>query len=497
MILGQLCAETMKLEAITRLIQPLTVQGQQDLEIKGLAYDSRRVRPGYLFAALDGALEQGRSYIDDAVKRGAIAVLSGDNTWNRAGVTHIRVADARQALAEIACAYHDHPSSRLDLIGVTGTNGKTTVAFMARDILRAAGRAPGLIGTVQYEMGERCIPAIRTTPEAPDIQEMLAAMLQAGCRSAVMEVSSHGLAQKRAWGTDFNVGVFTNLTQDHLDYHGSMEAYFQAKTQLFQSLGQADKSASAVLNLDDAWGQRLANTNGFSARIVTYGLHPNAMVRAEDVDINPFGCSFRAVTPWGQPLVRIRLPGRFNVSNALAAIAACGALDVPPTTAAEALAAMRPVPGRLEPVPNPRGVHVFVDYAHTPDALWQVLTTLRELGPRRLICVFGCGGQRDRAKRPLMGEVVTHGADLAVVTTDNPRSEDPQAIIDDILAGSGVAVRAVVELDRERAITLALKEARPGDIVVIAGKGHETYQEWAHTVTPFDDRAVAAKVLGG
>jgi len=495
MILGQLCAETLKLEYISRIIQPLTIQGPQNLDIRGLAYDSRHVQPGFLFVALRGLHQNGTQYVDEAIRRGAVAVVTEGNGWTRRDIAHIRVEDARRAMAEIACAFYNHPARHLQLIGITGTNGKSTTSFMCRDMLKADGRTPGLLGTIRYEIGERQIPASRTTPEAPDIQRMLDQMVRAGCRSAVMEVSSHGLDQKRTWGMDLDVGVFTNLTQDHLDYHKTMEAYFAAKTLLFRALGQAEKQAAACINLDDPWGQQLAYTGGLTAQVLGFGTHPSAVVRADEVVVNGEGCAFGLTTPWGTAPARLSLLGRHNVSNALAAIAACGALGVPLQTMLGVLAAMPAVPGRLEPVPNRRGLTVFVDYAHTDDALSNVLHTLRELTRGRLIAVFGCGGNRDKTKRPKMGAVVARLADYAIITSDNPRNEDPAEIIAQVVAGFGTTPNFETEVDREKAIAKALALARPGDVVLIAGKGHENYQEFVNTIVPFDDREVTARLL--
>ncbi|HOW98458.1 MAG TPA: UDP-N-acetylmuramoyl-L-alanyl-D-glutamate--2,6-diaminopimelate ligase [Kiritimatiellia bacterium] len=495
MILGQLCVETMRLEYLTRVIQPVTLRGATDCEIEGLAYDSRQVRPGFLFVALPGQRRDGRDFVAEAIDRGAVAVMSEKNELPRRAVTCIRVEDARRAMAEVACALYGEPSRDLFMVGVTGTNGKSTVSFMVRDLLRAAGLAPGLIGTIRYEIGERSIPASRTTPEAPDLQAMLDRMRRAGCRSAVMEVSSHGLDQKRVWGTDFDVGIFTNLTQDHLDYHRTMDRYYAAKSLLFRGLGQMEKSARAVLNMDDPWGLQLANTGGFNAELLTFGMHPGAMVRAENVELSDAGSTFDVATPWGGARVSLRLLGRFNVSNALAALAAGGAAGVPPAQMAEVLGAMRAVPGRLEPIPAARPFRVYVDYAHTPDALTNVLRTLREFTAGRVIVVFGCGGDRDRAKRPMMGAAAASLADYSVVTSDNPRSELPADIIAEIVPGFGEASNFEIEENREKAVFKALRMARAGDTVLIAGKGHETTQEIGNTISPFDDREVARRLL--
>lgn len=495
MLIGQLCDEAMRIETILQVVQPMTVKGPRQADILGIACDSRQVKPGWLFVALRGTKEDGARYVEDAIRRGAVAVVSEHNDWTRRDITHIRVEDARRAVAEIACAFYDNPSADLETYGVTGTNGKTTVTFMIRDILRAASRKPGLIGTVQYEMGERCIPANRTTPEAPDLQAMLAQMVSAGCSAAVMEVSSHALDQKRVWGIDFDVGVFTNLTRDHLDYHGTMESYYGAKALLFRGLGQMEKQAVAVINLDDAWGQQLANTGGGWSSLITYGMHPGAAVRATHVELGPQGSTFTIESPWGGVEVRLGLMGRYNVSNALAAFAACASRGLRPEFIAAALAAFESAPGRLEPIPTGRGFQVYVDYAHTDDALENVLTTLREVSPRRLIAVFGCGGDRDRDKRPAMGRVAGLLADVTILTSDNPRSEDPAAILHDIEEGMPEGARFESILDRETAIGRALEIAGPGDVVLLAGKGHENYQEFARTVIPFDDREVARRLL--
>ena len=495
MILGKLCLETMRLESITKLIQPLTVRGPLTFDIEGIAYDSRLVKKNYLFVALRGHRDDGTKFVDEAIRRGAVAVVSEQDQWPRRDIAHIHVSDARLALAEIACAFYDRPSERIELIGVTGTNGKTTVSFMCRSILRAAGRHPGMIGTVRYEVGNRVIPASRTTPEAPDIQFMLDQMVRSGCRSAIMEVSSHALEQKRVWGTDFDVAIFTNLTRDHLDYHETMENYFAAKTQLFRGLGGITKKAAAVINIDDPWGMQLANTNGLHAGLFTYGTHPGANARAEDIELSSTGTRFTFQSPWGAMDVHLRQLGRYNIYNALAAMTACGVLGIKPELMAAALHDMEPVPGRLEQISNTRGLLVFVDYAHTDDALQNVLTTLQDIKKRRLIVVFGCGGDRDKMKRPLMGAVAVREADHVILTSDNPRTEDPQQIIREIAAGVNGAKNFEVESDREKAIAKAIEMAKPGDIVLIAGKGHENVQELGKTVVPFDDRDVARRHL--
>lgn len=484
----------MQLEAIIKRIKPLSVRGPIACRIEGVAYNSRNVRPGFLFVAVAGQRTDGREFAMDAVARGAVAVVSEGPCTLSAAVTSIIVKDARVALAEIACAFYEDPSARLFLVGISGTNGKTTTSYFCRDILAAAGHRVGLIGTISYEIGERRIPALRTTPEAPDIQAMLDQMIRARCSAAVMEVSSHGLDQKRVWGMDFDVAVFTNLSRDHLDYHGSMERYFAAKAELFQGLGRSAKRARAVINADDPWGARLLSGER-QVETITYGLRHEAQVRAKDIKLGAKGSSFELITPWGVAQARLALAGSFNVYNALAAVATCGGADTPLSVIVGALESLRSVPGRLERVPLAADFQVYVDYAHTPDALAKVLETLRALTQGKLIVVFGCGGHRDREKRPLMGAIAAEAADLVILTSDNPRDEAPEAIIADIEKGIPAGVTYEKDANREQAIAMALKLARSGDTVLIAGKGHETYQEFADTVVPFDDREAVKRLF--
>ena len=466
--------------------------GSAATEIAGLAYDSRAVRPGFLFCALPGEKTDGGLYAEEAVRRGAVAVLHQNGLRPPRGVADVVASDARAAMADLAAEFYGRPSAALPIVGVTGTNGKTTTTYMIREILRAAGRDCGLIGTIQYEYGGRLIAAARTTPEAPDLQRMFAEALAAGCRAVAMEVSSQGLAAGRLRGTRFAAAVFTNLSVDHLDFHQTMEAYFDAKKRLFDEL---PPDAPAIVNVDDPYGRRLAADPRLAGRLVTYGVGSEAVVRAADIRLSETSSAFRAIGPWGETPVELAFAGRFNVMNALAALAVGGALGVPPATMAAALGRMGPVPGRLERIPDPAGRHVFVDYAHTEDALRSVLQTLRETASGRLICLFGCGGNRDRSKRPRMGAAASEFADFAVLTSDNPRHEDPQSILADVLAGMDRGKPHLVEPDRAAAIRAALREAGPGDVVLIAGKGHEPYQEVAGRMLPFDDREIARELL--
>jgi UDP-N-acetylmuramoyl-L-alanyl-D-glutamate--2,6-diaminopimelate ligase len=485
----------MKLEKLLKAVPECQGKSVRDQNVTGVHCDSRQVRAGGLFVAIRGTASDGLSFVDDAVGRGAVFVVAERAVRVPKTVGSGIVPDARAALARLATAFHGQPSRDLTLVGITGTNGKTTTAYMMRSILRAAGRLPGLISTVEYEMGARTIPAARTTPEAPLIQSLLAQMLTSGCRSAVMEVSSHALDQKRTLGIDFDVGVFTNLTRDHLDYHGDMARYFKAKSLLFQALSAGTKPGTAVINRDDPWGERLLSAPYLPARVVTYGEHPGADVRAESVVLSGSGTAFTIAMPSGRFDVRMRLLGRFNVSNALAAVATSFALGLDIAEACGVIAHQSDVPGRLQAVETGRGFHVFVDYAHTDDALKNVLETLREITPRKLVVVFGCGGNRDRTKRPAMGRIATELADFAILTSDNPRQEEPAAIIEEIAQGVAAGGHYRVVEDRRDAIVEAVAMAEPGDTVLIAGKGHETFQEFANKTVPFDDRSVVRSCL--
>lgn len=490
---------TMKIDAILRaLTGVVAIKGSLNIEIAGIAYDSRHVRSGYLFAAMSGSYADGWAYIAEAVERGAAAILATHPACHWHELTCIHVRDVRQALAEAAAAFHRFPAARMRVLGITGTNGKTTSAFLLRRILADANWAPGLIGTVQYEVGERVIPAHRTTPESADIQALFDQMLQAGCRSVVMEVSSHALDQGRVRGIAFDAALFTNLTRDHLNYHASMEAYFEAKCHLFTELGRSARQAVAVVNLDDPYGARLAALP-LAAPVVTYGIaSAAAQVRALDVVLEPNGSQCTIATANGRFSLALRLLGRFNVHNALGAFATATALGIAPEIVLRALGALDAVPGRMEPIPNRCGLHIFVDYAHTDDALTKALTTLNELRvghTGRMLVVFGCGGNRDTVKRGLMGAVARQLADHVVLTSDNPRKEDPLCILAAIRAGYGEGGSCETEPDRAIAIRRALALARAGDFVLIAGKGHETTQEFANTIVPFDDREEARRAL--
>jgi UDP-N-acetylmuramoyl-L-alanyl-D-glutamate--2,6-diaminopimelate ligase len=472
----------------------IEVAGDAGVEISGLAYDSRRAGPGWAFFAIPGLTADGHEFAPLAVQAGATAVVVERRLDLEPYVVQAVVGDARAAMAHAAVRFYEDPTYELRVAGVTGTNGKTTTAFLIRHILERTGVQTGLLGTVKRVVGGVEEPVERTTPEAIDLQATFRRMADAGDRACAMEVSSHALALHRADGVRFAVGAFTNLTQDHLDFHGDMESYFLAKRGLFAS-GNAER---AVINIDDSYGDRLAAE--FEATTFSAAGDERGDLRAAELRFDASGSRFRCIGPEGEAEVALPLPGRFNVENALCAIAVAGELGVSLADAAAALADADRVPGRFEPVDEGQPFAVLVDYAHTPDSLENVLLSARQVTPpeARLICVFGCGGDRDREKRPLMGEIAARLADLAVVTSDNPRSEDPEAIIDEIRAGIAAGHRAevAVEPDRRAAIAIALGAARPGDSVVIAGKGHEQGQEFEHgRKIPFDDREVAGEEL--
>ena len=485
----------MNLETILQSVPTLQVAGPLNREITSICYDSRRAQPGSLFVALKGEKVDGSIFISQAVEKGAVAVLSETiETLSRATV--VVVKNTRPALADVAANFYQHPSKAMKIAGVTGTNGKTTTVFLLKHICDRAMLRCGVIGTVRYEIGDRILPATRTTPESLDVQDLLWQMRSAGCKAAAMEVSSHALDQDRVRNVEFDAAIFTNLTQDHLDYHQSMEAYAEAKARLFSGLLAQKKKSTAIFNVDDRIGAQFWTRFGREMPVIGFGCGMKADFRASNIRTDLNGTSYQLDAHERSYLVRLPLIGQFNVYNSLAAIAGARALGVDVRASVLALADCPPVPGRLEAVPGQRQFRVFVDYAHTDDALQNVLKTCRELNPARLIVVFGCGGSRDRGKRPKMGAVVDQYADWAIVTSDNPRKEEPSAIIDDIKPGLARGNYEAI-LDRKEAIFKAVAMAEPRDIVLIAGKGHEKTQEFADHTIPFDDVAVATWALEG
>ncbi len=468
----------MRLSRLLGDVEVRAVRGDPEgAEIVAIGHDSGSVVPGTLFCCVRGAKADGHTFAPQAVEAGAVALLV--DRFLELDVPQVAVDDVRAAMAPIAAALFGHPSRRMAVVGVTGTNGKTTTTHFVRAVLEADGRRAAVIGTLSGG-ASRAGPG--TTPAAPELQAHLAELAGEGFTAVAMEVSSHALVQHRVDAVRFAAAVFTNLSQDHLDFHGTEEEYFAAKASLFDP----ERAAVGVINADDRWGRRLLESVQLPTR-------PFSLAEAVDLRVDRSGSSFR----WEGEPVRLRLAGTVNVANALAAAATARELGVGAPAVAEGLSNLAAVPGRNEPVERGQPFSVLVDYAHTPDALEQTLSGARQMAAGgRVLVVFGCGGERDRTKRPLMGEVATRLADLAVLTSDNPRSEDPAAIIDEVLSGVRRTEVLTVEPDRRAAITLALDAARPGDIVVLAGKGHETTQVVGDRVLPFDDRAVAAEILG-
>ncbi|MES2697880.1 MAG: UDP-N-acetylmuramoyl-L-alanyl-D-glutamate--2,6-diaminopimelate ligase [Verrucomicrobiota bacterium] len=475
----------------------LAVKGTLDRPISGLSIDSRRVAPGMLFFALPGQRADGASFIDEAVSRGAVAIVTQKMPAVAPGkVTFIHVADARAALADVAQRFYKFPDRDMNVIGVTGTNGKTTVTYLLKHLLNGDQRV-GLLGTISYDLGARTVPSFRTTPEALDIYGMMAQMRDAGCRQAVMEVSSHGIDQQRVRGIRFGAAVFTNLTRDHLDYHKTLATYFDVKTRLFTG-GTGQPPKVSAINLDDAYGQQLADKLAAevpATKVVTYGENPAAQVRAENVQLHFSHTTFALVWPGGTMAIEAPLVGRYNVSNLLAAVAAAWGLGRDPVVFMARIRSFKGVPGRMERIDEGQAFNVLVDYAHTDDALRNALGMLRPITPGRLLVVFGCGGNRDRSKRPLMTKAVQEFADFAFATSDNPRTEAIGQIFDDMRGGVIAPEKITWIEDRRRAINVALDVAKPGDCILIAGKGHESCQEFADTVFPFDDRQVSRELL--
>ena len=461
------------------------LQGNPDVTCETVAYDSRQITPGAVFIAIRGTRVDGHQFLETADAAGAVLAIVEEVGNLPTSIGAALVPDARMALAKLAARFYGYPARKLRLIGITGTNGKTSVAYLLRHLLSAAGRSCGLIGTIEYDLGDRVVPAARTTPEALELHQSFAAMRRSACDLCVMEISSHALAQQRVAGLEFAATAFTNLTQDHLDYHGDMESYFATKRQLFTM--SADDAVQCV-NGDDLFGRRLANEFGLQTvgeKNATYPVTVRELRQASTV----FAMNGKEYT---MPLI-----GRHNVANASLALALAQGMGVGATACAQALAQAPAVPGRLEPVDCGQPFAVYVDYAHTDDALRQVLRTLREITPGKLHVVFGCGGNRDSGKRAKMGAVAAELADFVCLTTDNPRRESPETIISQIAEGCATVRDGgwQEELDRERAIDETLRTARAGDTVLIAGKGHETYQEINDTIQHFDDRETARAIL--
>jgi len=482
----------------------VAVHGSLDVPVERVITDSREVRAGDVFVCLPGYRSEGgetradrHDFIPAALAAGATALVVDREIVAPPAVTVARVADAWTAVAEMAAALHGHPSRRLKVVGVTGTSGKTSTTYFIDAVLSAAGEQVARLGTIDYRFGARTVAAAQTTPEAPLLQALLREAVDAGCTAAVMEVSSHALALRRVAAVEFDVAVFTNLSHDHLNFHPDMRHYRHAKGLLFEGLSRGSKRGTAVVNVDDAESAYFVGVN--HGALITYGVTGPADVRARDVQMSLSGVRFTADTPRGSVEVRLRHLGSYSVYNALAALAVGAGLGLELDVIARGLAAAPPVPGRFELVDAGQDFVVAVDYAHKPDALARLIESARGLRPRRLITVVGCGGDRDRSKRPVMGRIAAEGSDLTVITSDNPRSEDPAAIVAEIVAGARAVDpsgdRLAVEVDRAAAIALAIDRAGAGDVVLIAGKGHEPYQLIAGVRHDFDDRLVARAAL--
>ena len=490
----------MLFQELLESVEVHAADGPQNTVLTGITYDSRKVEPGFLFVAVQGYKHDGAEYILQAVEKGAVAVVAQKAVAVPPNVAWALVADSRQALALMSASFYGHPSTKMRMVGVTGTNGKTTTSNLIASVLDEAGRKTGLVGTIHNRIGARKLAVSHTTPESTELQELLREMAAEKVSDCVMEVSSHALALHRVDGCEFDTAVFTNLTQDHLDFHSDMQSYLEAKQTLFRKLAEAGakRGKRAVVNADDAYARSIIEAVD-GVEVYTYGIKAFADVRAEDIDVGARGVSFTVTGKWGRCPLDLRITGLFNVYNTLAAFTACAAMGIPVEVIKKALEGMPGVPGRFELVDAGQDFAVIIDYAHTPDGLENVLKTARAITTGKLITVFGCGGDRDRTKRPLMGRIAAGYSDYVLITSDNPRTEAPLDIIRDIKKGLEPVVENnsyTVEPDRRRAIQLAVRMAQKGDVVVIAGKGHEDYQIIGTQKYPFDDRSEAAAALG-
>ncbi len=489
----QLPSQPITLSRLFKDIPVISKKIPEDREVTRLITDSRRVVPGSVFFAISGTRDDGNIYIEEAIDRGAVAIVSEKPV----DVSHravIQVSNTRDALAAVAACFYNYPDKSINITGITGTNGKTTVSTLAQFIFQKCGQKTGLLGTVQYDLGKRTIPSFKTTPESVDVFALLDQMRAADCQNAVMEISSHGIDQKRVQGLNIKVAAFLNLTQDHIDYHKTLENYFQVKTRLFT--GETGHTPElAIINTDDDYGKRLLTLLPSGVKTISFGLNQQADFRAESIRLDATGTHFILVHNGKSYQVNTLLPGNYNVSNVLAAIAIAYGQGFHLEAIIRAVAEFKGVAGRMERVEAGQPFSVFIDYAHTDDALRNALKMLRQITAGRLLVVFGCGGNRDRQKRPLMARAVLDLADNVWITADNPRSEPLEQIFTDIKTGIKTGENPVFISDRRHAIGLALDEAKPGDTLLIAGKGHETFQEFADTVIPFDDRQVAQELI--
>lgn len=483
----------MLLTDILKGVDVLSCKGDTNIEINDVQYDSRKVSEGTLFICIKGFVSDGHKYIDNAYEKGARVFLVEDDVYKE-GCTFIRVENTREDMAKVADNFCDHPSTKFDVLGVTGTNGKTSITTFLNEILTRAEKSVGLIGTIKIFDGKNEVSSSSTTPESVDLQKTFVDMLNNECDYCAMEVSSHSLALNRVDNTEFKLGIFTNLTPDHLDFHKDLEDYRKAKEKLFYKTTKAN-----IINIDDEGGQKIyENIKGLDTPCYTYGVNNKADFMAMDIKSDAEGVSYRLITPSYEDVIFVPVPGMFTVYNTLAVIAACYNLGIDKSIYKEGLRVTKGVSGRFETVPNDRGMSVIVDYAHTPDALENVLKTSKGFAKGRVISVFGCGGDRDSEKRPLMGAIGQKYSDVCFITSDNPRTEDPNAIIEDVLKGINKSVDNYnVVVDRKEAIERAIEMGREGDVVIITGKGHEDYQIIGTTKHHFDDKEIARDFLEG
>lgn len=476
----------MKLKELLSGLNILTMTADMETEISGISYDSRSTKPGDLFVAIVGTVSDGHQYIEKAINAGAAAVLC--QNIPSLDLPYVCVADTRRGLAVVSAIFFGKPADKMKMIGITGTNGKTTSTYLIKHILETElGAKVGLIGTNCNYIGGEALPTERTTPESYELQKLFKEMLDCGCEYVIMEVSSHSLVLERVYGIRFAVGEFTNLTQDHLDFHETMDAYAEAKALLFASCDQA------VINSDDPYAGVMER--GTVCPVIRFGIDdPKADVLAKHLVLKPDGVEFQVSSRQGNAAVKLAIPGRFSVYNALGALSVCTALGIPAERCAAALSTAVGVKGRVEVVPTDGDYTILIDYSHTPDALENVLHTVRETGRGRVVALFGCGGDRDRTKRPIMGRIASELADFTIVTSDNPRTEEPEEIIREILLGV-TGDNHIAITDRREAIAYAIEHHQPGDVIVLAGKGHETYQEVNHVKHHMDEREIVAEIL--
>ena len=488
--LRQASESKMKLKDIINNCTVLNVKGNLELDINSIEFDSRKANDTTLFVCIKGYSVDGHSFIKTAYEQGTRAFLIQDDVEMLEDCTYIKVANTRQAMATVSSNLNNNPTKELKVIGVTGTNGKTSISTFMKELLTLNNSKVGLVGTISIDNGKEVIVSKNTTPESADLQKHFRTMIESGCEYCAMEVSSHSLMLNRVDATEFKIGLFTNLTPDHLDFHKNLDEYRDAKELLFHKTTQAN-----VINIDDEGGKVIANNiKSLETPLYTYGIDNEADFMAKDININASGTSYRLVTPTYEADIFIPVPGRFTVYNTLAVIAGCYLLNIPISTIQEGLAKTKGVPGRFETVQNNKGIHVIVDYAHTPDALENVINTAKGFATNRIITVFGCGGDRDNSKRPLMGAIAEKLSDIAILTSDNPRTEDPNRIIGHVLEGMSTDKYEVV-IDRKEAIKRAIEIAQKDDIILIAGKGHEDYQIIGTEKIHFDDKEVAREFL--